>query len=194
MYNLHHLAFQAKQHPHPKHLTPLVHRQKHAMSNQNNPNYTLMFTSCSFSFIKLPITNHNCTSSSCNLTTSPFLNAGKPMYGHPSQRKASPNAQLPQLPTFPFTVKSTSARSPAFNFARFWSAAERLAASSASSRCARPQVQSLQARRRLPVGGRQDGADEHVRSLQGFGQIQRLKRGGGEDLEKRTWNNGSGEV
>ena len=30
------------------------------------------------------------------------------MYGHPSQRNASPSAQLPQLPTFPATVRSVS--------------------------------------------------------------------------------------
>lgn len=104
--------------------------------------------------------SQSCTSSPNNLTSSPGLNAGRPIYGQPSHRKASPSAQLPQLPTFPLTVKSTSARSSACSLARFWSAEARLARSSASSRWARPQVQSLQARRRflLPAGGRQEGA------------------------------------
>ena len=42
--------------------------------------------------------------------------------------------------------------------ARAASALERFAASSASRRWARPQVQSLHARRRLPVRGRHSGA------------------------------------
>ena len=55
-----------------------------------------------------------------NLTSSPGLKAGRPIYGHPSHRKASPNAQFPQLPTLPCTVKSTSAssRSAAENLGR----------------------------------------------------------------------------
>lgn len=115
---------------------------------------------------------YNCTSSLISLTSSPGLNAGSPMYGHPSHRNASPKEQFPQLPTFPCTVKSTSASSSAFSFAaegavveadewslfRAASAVVRLVASSASSRAARPQVQSLQARRRLPVFGRHSGA------------------------------------
>ena len=87
-----------------------------------------------------------------NRTSSPGLNAGRPMYGHPSHLNASPSAQFPQLPTFPCTVKSTSARSSASNFRELsaLSAEERLAASSASIFSFIPQVQSLQARRRLP--------------------------------------------
>lgn len=95
---------------------------------------------------------HNCTSLFTNLTSSPGLKAGRPIYGHPSHLKASPRAQLPQDPTLPWTVKSTSARSSACSLARFASALERLAASSALSRSARPQLQSLQARRRLVLG------------------------------------------
>jgi len=65
-----------------------------------------------------------------------------------------PRLQLPQLPTFPCTVKSTSARSSACNFNAFnaVSALARRARSSASSFSARPQVQSLQALRRLAFG------------------------------------------
>jgi hypothetical protein len=74
------------------------------------------------------------------------------MYGHPSHLNASPRAQLPQEPTLPCTVKSTSARSSACSLARFASAFWRFAASSALSRSARPQLQSLQARRRLVLG------------------------------------------
>ena len=104
---------------------------------------------------------YNCTSSFTNRTSSPGLNAGSPIYGHPSQRKASPSAQFPQLPTLPCTVKSTSARSsaPSFSVLRAWSAVLRLAASSASIFCFRPHVQSLQARRRLPDLGRHSGAE-----------------------------------
>ena len=107
---------------------------------------------------------YNCTSSLISRTSSPGLKAGNPMYGHPSHLNASPNAQLPQLPTFPCTVKSTSASSSDFSFAaelredKAASALARLAASSASIFWARPQVQSLQARRRLPALGRHSGA------------------------------------
>jgi len=45
-----------------------------------------------------------------------------------------------------------------WSLSRAASAVARLAASSASRRAARPQVQSLQARRRLPVFGRHSGA------------------------------------
>jgi hypothetical protein len=95
---------------------------------------------------------HNCTSLFTSLTSSPGLNAGSPMYGHPSHLNASPSAQFPHEPTLPCTVKSTSARSSACSLARLASAFERLAASSALSRSARPQLQSLQARRRLVLG------------------------------------------
>lgn len=97
---------------------------------------------------------YNCTSLSNNITSSPGLNAGNPIYGHPSHLNASPRLQFPQLPTFPGTVKSTSAKSSDCNLRvlRAASALERLAASSASRRWARPQVQSLQARRRLALG------------------------------------------
>jgi len=74
------------------------------------------------------------------------------MYGQPSHLKASPSAQLPHDPTLPLTVKSTSFKSLALNFARSASALVRLALSSAWRRSARPQVQSLQARRRLVLG------------------------------------------
>ena len=100
-----------------------------------------------------------------NLTSSPTLKAGNPTYGHPSHRKASPNAQFPQLPTFPCTVKSTSAKSSAASFASFSSAAERLAASSAARVAASPHVQSLQARRRFPGRGRHSGAASGEREL-----------------------------
>lgn len=95
---------------------------------------------------------HNCTSLFTNLTSSPGLNAGNPIYGHPSHLNASPSAQLPHEPTLPCTVKSTSARSSACSLARLESACARLAASSAFRRSARPQLQSLQARRRLVLG------------------------------------------
>jgi hypothetical protein len=93
-------------------------------------------------------------------TSSPGLKAGSPMYGHPSHLKASPSAQFPQLPTLPWTVKSTSVRSsaPSFNVSSAWSAVARFAASSASSFSFIPQVQSLQARRRFPALGRHSGA------------------------------------
>jgi hypothetical protein len=94
----------------------------------------------------------SCTSLFTNRTSSPGLNAGSPIYGHPSHLNASPSAQFPHDPTLPCTVKSTSARSSACNLARLASALERLAASSALSRSARPQLQSLQARRRLVLG------------------------------------------
>lgn len=95
-----------------------------------------------------------------SLTSSPGLNAGRPMYGHPSHRKASPRAQLPQLPSFPCTVKSTSAKSPPSNFmlSSALSAFALLPASSSSIFRAKPQVQSLQARRRFPAFGRHSGA------------------------------------
>ena len=74
------------------------------------------------------------------------------MYGHPSHLKASPSAQLPQDPTLPCTVKSTSVRSLALNLAKLSSAFCRFTLSSASIRWARPQVQSLHALRRLVFG------------------------------------------
>ena len=125
-------------------------------------------------------------------TSSPGLNAGSPTYGQPSQRNASPSAQLPQLPALPGTVKSVapSSRSAALSLARpgavpldavdlaapvvglgaapvgsaasAASARVRVAASSAARRAARPQVQSLQARRRLPGLGVHSGAAEGV--------------------------------
>ena len=72
-----------------------------------------------------------------------------------------PRLQFPQLPTFPSTVKSTSARSSACSFIVFnaWSALSLFALSSASSFCASPQVQSLQARRRLALGLHSVAAD-----------------------------------
>ena len=123
----------------------LVDLTERASSEKGNP-------------IILMLSTHNCTSSLSNRTSSPGLKAGNPIYGHPSHRNASPNAQFPHEPTLPCTVKSTSARSSAFSFASAWSALERLAASSASSFSARPQVQSLHARLRLPVLGRHSGA------------------------------------
>ena len=136
---------------------------------------------------------HNVPSSpSRSRTSSPGLNAGSPTYGQPSQRKASPSAQLPQLPTLPRTVKSISPslRSAALSLAtpgapfaavdcgaealgpesvlvgrpaaRAASARARVAASSAARRVARPQVQSLQARRRLPGLGLHSGAARSV--------------------------------
>lgn len=103
---------------------------------------------------------YNCTSFVNNRTSSPGWKAGRPIYGHPSHLNASPKEQFPQLPTFPLTVKSTSASSSDRNLARFWSASDRLAASSASSRWARPHVQSLHARRRLPAAGRHEAAEK----------------------------------
>jgi len=107
-----------------------------------------------------PMQPYNCTSLFSNLTSSPGVNAGSPIYGHPSQRNASPRAQLPQLPTLPWTVKSTSARSSwsSFRLLKALSAEARFAASSASIFSFMPHVQSLQARRRLPYLGRHSGA------------------------------------
>jgi hypothetical protein len=87
-----------------------------------------------------------------------------PIYGQPSQRKASPKLQLPQDPTFPWTVKSTSARSTAPNLrvCSLASASDRLAASSFAILSASPQVQSAQARRRLPTLGAHSGAMRRV--------------------------------
>ena len=118
----------------------------------------------------MPRDRYSWISSFKSLTSSPGLKAGSPMYGQPSHLKASPKApirsqfyfhipkrqylQLPQLPTLPFTVKSTSAKSSAWSLSVLsaWSALARLALSSASSFCAKPHVQSLQARRRLALG------------------------------------------
>ena len=122
-----------------------------------------------------------------SLTSSPGLNAGSPIYGHPSHRKASPSAQFPQLPTLPCTVKSTSSsRSSAPNFIVLsaLSASVRFAASSASSCSFIPQVQSLQARRRLPALGRHSGATS---ALVDNANV-RMKGG------KLTLNNGTGHV
>lgn len=95
-------------------------------------------------------------------TSWPGLNAGRPRYGHPSQRKASPSAQLPQEPVLPWTVKSSSFKSPVSSFItfKFLSAVSRRSLSSASRRSARPHVQSLQAFRLLPVFGWHSGASE----------------------------------
>lgn len=103
---------------------------------------------------------YNCTSLSNSFTSSPGLNGGRPMYGQPSQRNASPREQFPQLPVFPWTVKSTSAISPEFNFNadNFSSAFARWSLSSAWSFCASPQVQSLHALLRLPALGLHSGA------------------------------------
>jgi hypothetical protein len=108
---------------------------------------------------------YNCTSLFSNLTSSPGLNAGMPIYGQPSHRNASPKLQFPQLPTFPWTVKSTSARSSESSFTALSlracscaSALERVAASSAAILSASPQVQSLHARRRFPTRGAHSGA------------------------------------
>lgn len=104
--------------------------------------------------------DHSWISLLSSRTSSPGLKAGSPMYGQPSQRKASPRAQFPQLPTLPWTVKSTSARSfvSSFMVLSALSAASRLALSSASICCASPQVQSLHARLRFPTFGRHSGA------------------------------------
>jgi hypothetical protein len=106
------------------------------------------------------ITSYNCTSLLSSLTSSPGLKAGIPIYGQPLQRNASPRLQFPHEPTFPCTVKSTSVRSsaPSFSVLSCASAVARLAASSAAIRSARPQEQSLQARRRLPTLGTHSGA------------------------------------
>ena len=111
---------------------------------------------------------YSCTSLFNNRTSSPGLKAGIPMYGHPSHRNASPNAQFPQLPTLPCTVKSTSAKSsaPSLRVLSVLSALLRLVASSASIFSFRPQVQSLQARRRLPDLGRHSAAEGGCQSVQ----------------------------
>jgi len=103
---------------------------------------------------------YNCTSLLSSRTSSPGLKAGIPMYGQPSQRKASPRLQFPHEPTLPRTVKSTSARSSAPSL-RVWSCASaftRVTASSAAIFSARPHVQSLHARRRFPTRGAHSGA------------------------------------
>lgn len=112
---------------------------------------------------------YNCTSLLSNRTSSPGLKAGMPMYGHPSHLNASPKLQFPQEPTLPLTVKSTSARSSesSFSAASCLSAESRLAASSAASLSARPQVQSLHARRRLPTRGAHSGARSRSASVTG---------------------------
>lgn len=89
-------------------------------------------------------------------TSCPGLKAGRPRYGQPAQRKASPRAQLPQEPVvLPSTVKSNSVKSSdcSLSTSRFLSALARRSLSSASRRSARPHVQSLQARRLRPVLG-----------------------------------------
>lgn len=100
------------------------------------------------------------------------------MYGHPSHRNASPSAQLPQLPSFPWTVKSTSASSLAPNFivSNAASALARLASSSSRSLSASPQVQSLHALRRFPAFGRHSGAKSmtlvlHQRMIHDYMQL-----------------------
>lgn len=55
-----------------------------------------------------------------------------------------------------------------WSLSRAAAAVARLAASSASRRAARPQVQSLQARRRLPVFGRHSGAVKGKSQLEGL--------------------------
>lgn len=108
--------------------------------------------------------NHSCTVSLIIRTSSPGLNGGSPMYGHPSHRNASPSEQLPHDPVFPCTVKSTSSFSSSdFSFSTFrsLSACACRVESSASSRLDSPQVQSLQARRRfLAVVGLQPFAGQ----------------------------------
>lgn len=103
---------------------------------------------------------YSCTSLFRRRTSSPGRKAGMPMYGQPSQRKASPRLQLPHEPTLPWTVKSSSARSSASSLSALscCSAVERLPASSPAIFSASPHVQSLHARRRLPTRGMHSGA------------------------------------
>ena len=81
-------------------------------------------------------------------TISPGLNGGRPRYGHPSQRKASPSAQEPHdPPVFPGTVKSIS--SSKLRVTTVDACFASWASCSWSSSSLRPQVQSLQALRRF---------------------------------------------
>ena len=179
-----------------------------------------------------------------NRTSSPGLNGGRPMYGQPSQRNASPSAQDPQLPTFPCTVRSVS-RSSAVSIATdggtdavllvadwvpliadaeargtpllsdevevvvvvvrleallsakgvrsedsFASAAFRLARSSAARRAARPQVQSLQARRFRPGRGAHSAAENTDRVVVQQGLVRWMGVTGEEGLGKRQMGRG----
>jgi hypothetical protein len=98
-----------------------------------------------------------------NFTSSPGLNAGIPINGptiiniirfekegsfvHPSQRKASPSPQLPQLLLFPWTVKSSSSEVSV-------TAGNLLENSLSAFSCSlRPHVQFLHALRRFPARG-----------------------------------------
>jgi hypothetical protein len=151
-----------------------------------------------------PKLSQSCTSLFTNLTSSPGLNAGSPMYGQPSHLNASPKAQFPHDPTLPWTVKSTSARSSACSLARLASALERFAASSALSRSARPQLQSLQARRRLVLGLQASAllcvstreiidrltclflAGQHLRIFNGFNRSSSVSSESGSILSARS--------
>lgn len=104
---------------------------------------------------------YNCTSPLKIFTSSPGLNAGKPMYGQVEQRKASPREQLLQEPVFPLTVKSSSLRSSVFSLKAsesLESALLRRSRSSSSRRSERPHVQSLQGLRRFWPSTLQAGA------------------------------------
>ena len=95
---------------------------------------------------------HSCTVSLIILTSSPGLNGGSPIYGQPSHRNASPSWQLLHEPVLPCTVKSISSfRSSDLSLRTFRSASAlfRRDSSSAASFLSRPQVQSLQGRRRF---------------------------------------------
>lgn len=122
------------------------------------PFHAFMIMIINITSIKLAL--YNCTSLFSKRTSSPGLNAGMPMYGQPSHLKASPSEQLPHDPTLPWTVKSISAKSSESSFSALSlvSASSRLALSSAAIFSARPHVQSLQARRRLPTLGIHSGA------------------------------------
>src|SRR5690606_21187242 len=79
-----------------------------------------------------------------SFTVSPAAKGGRPAYGQPLQRNASPRAQLPQLLLTPSTVKSISRLMISFFLGN--SMGVPLASASAfSSSSLRPQLQFLQA-------------------------------------------------
>lgn len=126
-----------------------------------SPNFFVVFFP-----VLYPCCFHSWATSFRIWTSWPGLKAGRPIYGHPSHRKASPSAQLPQEPVLPWTVKSNSSKSSDCSIITFssLSALARRSVSSASSRSASPHVQSLQARRLRPVLGWHSGAGRLLES------------------------------
>lgn len=115
-------------------------------------------------------------------TSSPGLNAGRPIKGQVEHRNASPREQLLQEPVLPLTVKSSSFRSfeSSLIASRFASACARRSFSSASNLAASPHVQSLQGRRRF-WGWQSVAINISERTL-----VYEVRRGEGLGTSERT--------